>query len=386
MMTWRKAALGVAAAAAVTACAALAAAQVQTYADDEVTVSGVHDQLVFAAGDEVTLNLSSTDDVLAAGGDVSARGASFAHVFLAGGEISFTESTASDLIAAGGEIDIIGGEVTDDFIAAGGRITLGREARVGGDVVISGGELEADAPIGGGLRAAGGRIRLGGQITGDVYLDGGRIIIGPDTHIMGSLTHRGRSVEIAPGAQIDGQVTALRPRPEPDLRPLAAFATWVAASILFGLFLTAVLIAVALPRLMNDTANAVRERPLSSLGLGLLLAIFTPMVVVFLAVTLLGLPLAFVLGAAFALLWPLAIVGAVYGLGMLARSRMRNGAPEPSPGGRALWAGLSMIVFIVLGLIPVLGFLLWLVAYILGLGAVTTQMFRALSRPAAAAA
>jgi hypothetical protein len=121
------------------------------------------------------------------------------------------------------------------------------------------------------------------------------------------------------------------------------------------------------------------------LGLGVALAVLTPFAIVFLIVTLLGLPLAFVLGAAFALLWPLAIVGAVYTGAVLVRGRAQSGASTPSAGGRALWAGLAMIVFILIGMIPVVGFFVWLFAYCFGLGAVTFAAMRALAKQPLAA-
>ncbi len=169
------------------------------------------------------------------------------------------------------------------------------------------------------------------------------------------------------------------------MRPLAGLAIWLSASLLFGLFLTAVVIAAAFPRLMNDTAEALRTRPFSMLGLGLALAVLAPFVIVLLMVTLLGIPLAFVLGAALALFWPLAIVGAVYTGAIRARARMRRDAAPPTVGARAVWAGVAMIVFIIVGIIPVLGFLAWLCAYLFGLGAVSLQAVRALSKPAMAA-
>jgi cytoskeletal protein CcmA (bactofilin family) len=381
---WRGRLLGVLAGAVLATCAGWAMAGVEMRSDDEVKVEGSYDTLVMAAGDEVTLSLTSTDDVAAAGGDVMAQNATLDHAFLAGGDISFADSTAHDLFAAGGEIDLVSGQVADDVVAAGGRIKIARDARVDGDVVVSGGNVRLEGPIGGEVRAAGGTIYLSGPVVGDVYLDGGSITIGPDARIQGALTHRGRHVEISPQAQINGHVTALRPRPEINLRPLAAFGAWVWASLLFGLFLLAVVIASAFPRLMNDVAEAVRTRPLSTFVIGLLIAFFTPVVIIVLIVTLLGIPLAFVLGAAFALLWPVAIVGAVYAAGMWVRARMRAGAPAPSAGGRVLWAGIAMIVFVLAGLVPIVGPMIWWLAYLLGLGAVASQAGRALSKPAEA--
>ncbi len=382
---WRGRAVGLIAGALVLACACTAAA-ITTQNGDDVTVSGEHEGLVFATGDSVKLQLNARDDVAAAGGDITADHATGDHFFLAGGDISFVESTIHDLFAAGGDIDLVSGEISDDLIAAGGRIRVAHDAHVNGDVVAAGGDIRLDGPIGGELRAAGRKIYIDGTVTGNVYLDGGTITLGPDAHILGTFTHRGRSVTISPQAQIDGQTVALQPRPEIDMRPLAALATWVAASALFGLLLMAIVIAVLFPRLMNDSAQIVRERPLSMLGLGLAIAVLAQVLIAILFVTLIGMPLAFVLAVAFALLWPVALVGAVYAAAMLLRTRRNADGPEPSAGARALWAGVGTILFILVGLIPIVGLVVWWLAYLVGLGAVTFMAKRALSRPAAAAA
>jgi hypothetical protein len=385
LRTWPARAGAAAAAAAVIAIASFAlASAAEMRAGEDVGVTGTFDQLLFAAGDDVRLAVTATDDVAVAGGNIIVDGSALAHLFLAGRDLAFQNSTASDVFAAAGDIDIISGEVSDDLVAAGGRIWLAGEARIGGDAVISGGRLRIAAPIGGELRAAGGSIELDSAVTGDVRLDGETIVIGPNARIEGSLTHRGRNVSISPQAQVVGETTALTPPPKPDLRPLKILGVWFAASILFGFFLMAVLVAALLPRLMNDAARAIRTKPVVVFALGLLLAIAAPFTIVALAITLLGLPLAFLAGAVFAALWPLAVIGAVYAAAMLVRARTHKAMEAPSLGARALWAGLAMIVFVLLGLIPVIGFFLWLLAYLFGLGAVAWSAGAALSKPAQA--
>lgn len=376
---WRAAALAIA---ATVGCAAWAA---EMRSGDVVEIRGEFDQMVFAAGEEVHIAATSTDDVVAAGEEVRLDGSTLDHVFLAGRDISFANGAAQDVFAAGGEIDVVTGQIADDFVAAGGRIVLGPQARVDGDVVIAGGRLRIESPLGADLHAAGGTVVLNGPVAGNVRLEGDNITIGPDAQIAGSLTHRGRNVRVAPEAVVAGQTIALRPHPRPDMRPLAGLAVWAAASILFGLFIMGVVIAVVFPGLMNEAASALRTRPWTMLALGVAIAILTPMLIALLAITLLGLPLAFVLGAALALLWPVSIVAAGYAAAMFARSRLRSAADAPSAGGRALWAGLAMIMLILVGLIPVLGFFAWLLAFLFGLGAVAMQSWRALAKAPAAA-
>lgn len=354
---------------------------------ENVSVTGQFSEMVFAAGDTIDLAVTATDDVMAAGGDVSVRNSTLDHGFLSGGDLTFADSVARDIFAASGELDILSGTISDDLVAAGGRLNLGPEARVDGSVVMAGGRIKLEAPIGGDLRVAGGNIELNATVAGDVFLDARTITIGPDAHISGALTHRGRTVEISPQAQIDGAVTVLEPRPEPNMRAMRALGTWMGAAIAFGMLLTAMVLVALLPRLMNDTARFVIERPLSSVGIGALIAFVAPIAMVILFVTLVGAPLAFVLIAALLLLWPLAMVGAAYALGMFIRRRTGRGDSDASSAGvRVLWAALGTILLIALGLIPVIGWCFNLAAYFFGVGAVSVVALRAFSRNGAAAA
>ena len=379
---WRAGAI--VAGAAALAFAAVAAA-VELRSGNDVQLSGNFSDLAFAAGDNVTLSLTTTDDVAVAGGEVNARDATMDDAFLGGGDISFLTSTARDLFAIGGEIDVLSGVIADDFVAVGGRIKVAREARVEGAVVVAGREITIDAPVGAGLRATGGSIAINATINGDVYLDGGTLEIGPDTHITGTLTHRGRRVELAPEAQVDGQIFALTPRAEPDYKRLAQVAGWLALSVSLGFLLLGAVVALALPRLMNETAAIARRRPLSMLGLGFLIFVLAPVIFLFLIVSVLGLALGFLLAAIYAVLWPLALAGAAYALGMLIRTRVRPLAqPAPGAGARLLWSAIGLVLLVIVGLIPFLGSLIWLIAFLVGLGAVSVEASRALARVPAA--
>lgn len=364
-------------------CGAAWALEMQT--EDEVNITGAYDQMVFAAGDTVTLNATVTDDVFGAGDDVRATGGTYDHLFMAGGDLSLQDATVKDLFTAGGELDMVSGHVTDDFVSAGGRIKLSRDVRIDGDAVIAGGDLRIESPVGGTLRAAGGTVYLNSVVTGDVFLNGRDISLGPDAHVMGSLTHRGRNVQIDPSAQIDGQTTVLEPPPEPDWAPLKRAMRFLGWTFLFGMFLAAIVIAWLFPRLMNDSAQIIRDRPASMLGLGVLIAFLAPATAAVLLFTVFGTPIALILIAALLLLWPIALIAAAYTLGMFGRNRMKPGEPPPSSGARILWCGIAMLILIVIGMIPIVGAIVWWLAYIVGLGAVVLQAGNALSKQQALA-
>lgn len=349
---------------------------------DDVTVTGTFADMLFAAGDTVKLSATNTDDSFAAGDTVTAQGGTFDHLYMAGDDVTFQETTAHDFFTAGSDVDLLSGQVQDDFVAAAGDIKLAQEARIGGDAVMAGGDIEIKTPIGGQLRAAGGSIELNSEVTGDVYLDGGDITIGPDAHIHGSLTHRGRSVTISPQAQIDGRTIVLQPRARTNFRPLHEFIRNATITFLIGLVVMAVVVAMAFPQLVGGASVVARQHPLRMLAFGLLLAIFGPVMAILLMVTVVGFPLGLLFVAFLMVLWPLGLVASVYALSMMVRDRLRAGPPEPKALERALWAGAGMAVLIAIGFAPWIGAFAWIAAYVLGIGAVAVHAIGITRTPA----
>src|SRR5690606_19214900 len=131
----------------------------------------------------------------------------------------------------------------------------------------------------------------------------------------------------------------------------------------------------------------MRDRPLATLGIGFLVAFGAPVVIGLFAVSIVGLPIALVLLAAFSALAPIALAASVYFAGRQASRLAHRGAPPPEPGfgARLGWTALAMAALLIVGAIPLLGGLAWLAALVFGLGAVVVALVRALAlRPAAA--
>lgn len=361
---------------------------VQARAGDSVEISGEQDDMVFAAGGEVSVSVTTPDDVFAAGGDVEAIGVNADHLSLAGGDLTVSQINVSDVLVMGGDVTFIDGRVTDDIIAAAGDLTLRRDFIVDGSAVLAGGDVTLDGPIGGELRAAGGRVEIDAVVGGAVEVRGNQVRIGPDARIAGSLTHRADRIEIAETAVIEGEIIALDPAPGPDIEPFVQRAA--VAFALFGLLLAVgiivlVLVAVlALPGLMNRSRQMLGEQPLATLGIGFLIMLATPAVLALLFVTVFGIPLGLLLGIIYAALAPLAFAAAIYALAMRARRAVAGGTADEPPGlgARVGWTALTALVFLLVALVPILGGIVWVLAFVFGLGAVATQTWLALSQPA----
>ena len=358
---------------------------VETRSGEWVEVTGEHDDMVFAAGGNVKLSLTTPDDVFAAGGDIEVIDLTADHLSMAGGDLTLSGIAVRDVLAAGGNLLVVSGRIEDDLVAAAADISLGQNLKIGGSAVVSGADISISSAIVGEVRAAGEIISIDSEIGGDVLVEGGRVRLGPNARINGDFRHRTKDLQIEEGALVVGDTIALGPRTGPNVEPVLRRAAVMAAlfGVLFllGLVLLVIVAVLALPAIMNRSRDMLSARPLQTIGIGFLTSLIGPALIVFLVFTVFGIPLAMLIGMLFLALVPLALAGSIYWLGMQVRQSLasRTKADRPSPVARVLWTALAALALILVGIVPVLGGVVWTLAFIFGLGAVGTQIWRALS-------
>ena len=312
---------------------------------ENVTLEGSHTDMQFLAGRSVRVSADVADDVFAAGRDVTFDGASAANAIIAGYDVDLRGGTVADMITAASTINIAG-VIEDDLVAAARSMRIASDGAVGGDARLAAETIDVEGSVGGSLRAAARRITVAGKIDGKADFLAERIVIAPGASIAGDLIYRsGAEPEIADGATIEGEIR----RVEIDTPEL----TSVAYSMLqFGLLLLlawaiAVLLLVAIiqlavPGLMADAADRLRDHPWSNLGrcvAGLLLAaVLTGL----LFASIFGIPLGLALAMTVAILALLGLVAASYGLGLLIGRRRDTG--DIQLGGRIGWAIVGAII------------------------------------------
>jgi hypothetical protein len=110
----------------------------------------------------------------------------------------------------------------------------------------------------------------------------------------------------------------------------------------------------------------MRSAPLNSALVGLLVLILVPVVAIVLMVTIVGIPVALLALLAFPLMLLTAGVLAAFGISDWLLNRERT---PRSFGGRLLLLIVGLIALTLLGLVPIIGFLTWVLAVLIGLGA-----------------
>ena len=110
-----------------------------------------------------------TDDLYAFGETVVIEGIVKGDVMASGREMRVRGTVDGDLVGCG-QTYVVDGRVGDDLRIAGMTIVLGRDARVGDDVVTAAGRLETrvGSSIAGSLLFVGYLAQLAGHVVGDV--------------------------------------------------------------------------------------------------------------------------------------------------------------------------------------------------------------------------
>jgi cytoskeletal protein CcmA (bactofilin family) len=359
---------------------------------DRVTVAAdetVAEDVYLAASTSV-IEGTIEGDLTVVGGTVDMRGTVTGSVNVAGGDVNITGTVNGAVRAAGGNV-VISGEVGRDVVVAGGNVTITAEATVGADVAGGVGTLNVAGNVGGDIGAGAGELVISGTVGGDVDSEVGQLRIDAQANIAGDVRYASdREAEIAPGAQIGGMVERSDPAIAAD-RPLVAENV---LTVFLGSLLALLLLGWGLmllrPTAVLGPGTQLRTRPLISLGAGFAAWIgqFLLLVVLLILAVLVG-QVASSLGGAFVaplVLLVLAIIAAVL-LGQVWVSMAIGGlligrAVPLSPWlAYALGATVWVLFVTVLGYIAgALGGLVFLVGWILGLGAVTLWVIEARRR------
>jgi len=260
-------------------------------------------------------------DYFNAGGSIQISGVVKGDVYVFGSQIYIDGVVEGDVIASGGTVEI-GGEVRGNVRLAAGQIELNgkvglnvtamggniqSKGSIGGNAVFTGGIVDLSGSIGGNVTLTASNARLLGDIDGNIKAYVGQLHIDSQADLKGDLEYSsGKKAIIDPNARIEGKIT-YHPTAieffEGKWRHGFIFKAKITA-ILMNLFFSFVIgwiVIKMFPRKLKTTLNTIKNRPIKSLGVGILVLIFLPLACLILFITVLGFPLALAL-LAFSLL------------------------------------------------------------------------------------
>jgi hypothetical protein len=257
-----------------------------------------------------------------------------------------------------------GGGSAQDWVTVTGPVTVGPGQSVG-DLIVIDGDIRVAGRVRGDLVAVNGDVRLSGTVGGDVITVAKRAILSPGAQVGGNVSYFSERPVIAPGARVAGDVTRVSEITDP-LGFVGFFALWLAVSV-SALVLGLLMLWLA-PAALDATMRAATTRPWATVGWGVLVFFGLPLLALLAFITLVGAPLGVALGLA---LWPLYAMGYTTSAWLLGRRLLRP------PRGRVLAFFVGLVILRVVSLVPWIGGVIWLVATVVGLGALAVALWEA---------
>lgn len=290
---------------------------------DQVTVNGNINGDLFAAGGQVVVNGNVTGDAYVAGGNVTINGQITGGLVLGAGQATVSGKTGK-ILAGCGDLAIKGN--TDKIIAAAGNVKIYSTSVVERYAYISTGGFDNK-----------------GTINGELNLSAEQLI---EKGNVGTFNYQKSTVgeDFSKGMRSLGAILSI----------LGAIGMLVLGILLIHLF----------PKLFFTIEKEVEKDSIVRTIIGFLLIIATVIVGVILAVTVIGLPIAAILGTFFIIALMTSGLFVSYCTGNFVTKRLNINTSQ---------IGIFIIGFIILAvlkLIPVLGFFVSLVVVSLGFGAI----------------
>lgn len=359
----------------------------------------------WALGGDTTVTTPVQGNAVLLGGHIQVLAQIGGNLWATGGEVNVQRSVGKNLFAAAGTITLaapVGGNAR----AMGGTITLSPGARISGNASIAGDSVRIGAPIEGRLQVGGDDILIDATVNGDVDATGDHIQLGPHAVINGRLRYASAAeLQRDPAAQVNGAIehtsvdtvswshrwsrgwsSGSFPDGQTQGWPYVgwqdSFEEWSGEYAHRGLgWLAGVSIVVALltgallPGLSRRLGTTVSDSWGWSALLGFLVLVFSPILALILAVTIIGIPIAVAVGAAWLLLVFLGYAASGVALGDIALHQL---APTRynDTAARILAAALAMLVVIAAARVPMVGGLVFFIALVTGTGALLLQMSR----------
>jgi uncharacterized RDD family membrane protein YckC len=276
-------------------------------------------------------------------------------------------------------------------------VVIGGSAKIHGHVreavVVIGGNLEVDGEVGEAVVAVFGNVHVkpGAVIHQDAVAVLGTVSAAPGVKIGGNAVSVGGKLDLADGAIVNGEKVSVGfPGLFADFgwfadwikycvfeaRPLSFKVgfVWIIAGVFFLIYL---LIAAVFPRPVQVCVDDLNRRPATIFLMGLLTKLLVPFVYLILAVTGVGLIVAPFIWVALLLCAIVGKVALIEWLGFKVGGNFGGGLQKP-----LLAFLIGTIIITLLYLVPVVGFLTFVILAVWGLGSGVTAAFSRLRREA----
>ena len=359
---------------------------VEALAQDGARLTFGGDQ--FTAGQSAQVDAAVARDVFAAGYDVAVRAPVSGDAHLAGFNVSQTADVAGDTYAAGFSVSLTG-KVGGDVTAMGNTVSLTSPQPVGGNLRIVGQTDTVSSGIEGSALNSAQTATLGSAVKGDLSFIGENLAFGPGARVDGKVTIRAPRQIAVPASVAAADRVTFEQLVTPDYASEAGKtaehavrsiwpAVWGIGLWWLLLFVIGVVVITLSPRLTQSLQSTGATRPFRRIAAGLVTFAAVIGLVPVLVLTIFGIflvPFALVFVV---LACALAHLTGTYLVGVRVARALTSVESNLK---RVGVLAVSIVVMGLLGMIPVIGWLLTLVLLCFGFGAIAAIIMGRLAAP-----
>jgi hypothetical protein len=280
---------------------------------DIIITQAVNENL-YTTGNNITINAPVYGDLVTAGSNITINDTIQNDILLAGGTVFFNGYAGDDVRCVGGTM-YIKKDIKGDLVITGGTVTIDKNVTIGGNLLVSGGDIILNGTVKGNIRGAYGKFTMNGRIEKDMNCKGGNLII--NGTVMGKSVLSALDIEIGDNAVFTDDVRYWNTKGSLDFKQSvkkgqATYDTslkietgrwyyigwmsfvaviWYLGTAILMIFLTQFLFS----KTMRRASDTVFTETLKSLGYGLLYLVGVPITMIIAFITVVGIPIGLVL-------------------------------------------------------------------------------------------
>lgn len=363
----------------------------------KIQISNLHqiDDDFYAACEQLSVDGTIQGDLFAAASDITIRGEVTQSATVAAQNIVQSGTIGGSIRAFAQNVDV-DGQIGRSAVLFGAKIGIGQGANIARDLTAAGGSVSVDGIVGGNAKIEGDKVYITGEFDGDVEIKASLIEISPPAVINGNLTYTTKvedSLKITPGVDIRGETIYKPPKPKEQAKK--SYTSFILRiSSMFAAFIFGVIVVRLFRPYAMESFHQLKDRFVMSSAAGLLgllgLIFFVIILVIsafFLLIGLLmldsesgltGVGLLFLVFSS--LMIPITTFASVTGGIILYSGKVivayvlgfliiRAFTPKPK-GLSATSLFVGLIILLILFTLPYVGTVVWILATIIGAGAI----------------
>lgn len=353
---------------------------------------GVLNAQTFRTGDIATVASDETvnSSLYATGRTIDIAGTIDGDVYCAGLNVTISGTVRGDILCAGqtiaisgnvqGDVRLIGqtanvsGQIAGSASVAASAFSLSSTARVGEDLSAAANDLVLNGQIGRDAALAGATASVNGRIGRNVNAGIENLQLYGQAQIGGGLYYTSANeAALDEGARVAGETKRSEPKQRKGLfEPPYVSRFGFVVYLIISLLIVSLALVLLFPGVIHETTSIAVAAPLKVLLTGFVASLAVPVIILILAITVLGVPLALLL----LLIWLviLFLAGPFFGY-YIGRLFLRE---QTNP---FFIMALGSFVLLLFLFIPIIGFVVWLAAMWMGSGMLLQELMRRTPKP-----